>query len=517
MAFSYRNRVTESSSRRNRIQQEGVTLPVSKPSRAAYMREYRAKKRAAREALKPTLNFGPVGDPVAALCDWSESKLKIPSGPLRGQPFRIPPWQREFLAEALGPGIRESGLSVARKNGKTGLIAVLCLGYLAGPLNRPDWRGLVCSLTGHLSKELRHAVELTAATAALPVQVWRSPAPGYATGANGSRLDFLAADKATGHAVGADLAILDEAGLMPESYRDLWNAVLSSVSGRDGRLIAISVRGAGPMFSEMHDRREDSAVVWHEFAAAADCQLDDEASWQASNPGLGSIKSLEYMRDMSRRALASPADQQAFRGLDLNCPVDPGKSPICSVRDYQGCIVDELPERSGACVVGFDIGGSASISALCSFWPKSGRFETWAALPDTPNLKERGQNDGVGGRYLTMRERGELATYPGRVTPAGEFLKDCAARLQGSRIVAAGADRYRRAEVEQALSDASLYWPMHWRGTGASKTADGSHDVRSFQRVRAVVGPSKWLRFPADGERHQGKFDPLRSCRQSGA
>ena len=88
----------------------------------------------------------------------------------------------------------------------------------------------------------------------------------------------------------------------------------------------------------------------------------------------------------------------------------------------------------------------------------------------------------LGGRYLTMRERGELATYPGRVTPAGEFLQDCAARLQGSKIAAAGADRYRRAEVEQALSDASLYWPMHWRGTGASKTADGSHDVRSFQR-----------------------------------
>ena len=54
-----------------------------------------------------------------------------------------------------------------------------------------------------------------------------------------------------------------------------------------------------------------------------------------------------------------------------------------------------------------------------------------------------------------MRERGELATYPGRVTPAGEFLTDCAARLKGSRIVAAaGADRYQaQAEVEQAL------WP----------------------------------------------------------
>ena len=74
---------------------------------------------------------------------------------------------------------------------------------------------------------------------------------------------------------------------MPESYRDLWNAVLSSVSGRDGRLIAISVRGAGPMFSEMHDRRADPAVVWHEFAAADDCPLDDEASWNGFQSGLG--------------------------------------------------------------------------------------------------------------------------------------------------------------------------------------------------------------------------------------
>ena len=32
----------------------------------------------------------------------------------------------------------------------------------------------------------------------------------------GARLDILASDRATGHAVGGDLAIIDEAGLMPE-------------------------------------------------------------------------------------------------------------------------------------------------------------------------------------------------------------------------------------------------------------------------------------------------------------
>ena len=195
-------------------------------------RRSRTRRRSPVASVVEVLESNPVG----ALCEWSEAKLKVPSGPLRGRPFRVDPWEREFLSDALAPAVREAGLSVARKNGKTALIAVLCAGYLAGPLNRPDWRGVVCSLTGELSKELRHAIELTAATGPLPIQVWRSPTPGHATGLHGARLDFLAADKATGHAVGSDLAILDEAGLMGESYRDLWNAVLSSVSGRDGRI-----------------------------------------------------------------------------------------------------------------------------------------------------------------------------------------------------------------------------------------------------------------------------------------
>ena len=81
-----------------------------------------------------------------------------------------------------------------------------------------------------------------------------------------------------------------------------------------------------------------------------------------------------------------------------------------------------------------------------------------------------------------MEKRGELRTYAGRVTPVGEFLKDCAARLTGCKVISAGADRYRKAEAMQALDDANLRWPMFWRGMGSSAKADGSHDVRAAQR-----------------------------------
>ena len=62
------------------------------------------------------------------------------------------------------------------------------------------------------------------------------------------------------------------------------------------------------------------------------------------------------------------------------------------------------------------------------------------------------------------------------------FLDDCALRLAGERATMA-ADRYRRAEVSEAMSQAALGWPVAWRGQGHSHTADGSRDVRAFQRL----------------------------------
>ena len=326
---------------------------------------------------------------------------------------------------------------------------------------------------------------LTAEASGLEVEDRATPTPGIMWGRNGSQVKFLASDKATGHAIGADIALIDEAGLLDESKRDLWNAILTSTSGRDGRLICISVQGLGPMFADMRDRAEDKSVAWHEHTAPLSMEIDDPKAWALANPGLASgIKARNYMVDMARRALASPADQPSFRAFDLNQPQEPGVEPLCSLSDWLRCVrpADDMPARQGGCVVGFDLGGSSSMCALVALWPESGRAEAWASFPDTPSLLERGQLDGVGGLYVRMEERGELVTYPGRITPVDLFLKDCAARLEGENVLVAGADRYRKAEAFQAMAEAEVAWPVILRGQGASATADGSHDVLAFQR-----------------------------------
>ena len=501
--------------------------------RNTYQRQYAARKRKeAKESKQTSAGKPPKGNPGDVVADWAESTLKVPTGPLRGQPFRISPWQRDFLRDALGPGVRESGLSVARKNGKSGLIAALALAYLVGPLNATLWRGIVVSLTGILAGELRDAIELTASASGLSgITVKKYPPPGTIEGLNQASLSILASDRATGHAVGADLAILDEAGLLQENNRDLWNAVLSSTSGRDGRMLSISIQGDGPMFSELKARLDSPSVAFHLYAAPDDCSLDDESAWEVANPGLADgIKSRGYMVDMAQRAIAIPSDAASFRAYDLNQPRNPSTEMICQVHEWQACERDleELPPRSGDCVVGFDLGGSASLTALAAFWPETGRLEAWAACGDNPPLVERSRADGLGEAYCRMQERGELTVWPGRVTPVAQFLGMCAERLSDSRVVLAGADRYRQAEAEDALTLAGVQWEVEWRGQGASATADGSHDVRAFQRLvlggrlavveswllRAAISESVIRRDGAgnpaiDKRRERGRIDAL--------
>ena len=426
----------------------------------------------------------PPGEEYLAIAEWAERQLIIPSGLRAGEPLRLAEWQIEWLKGALAPGIREAGLSIARKNAKSSLVAILLLAYLAGPLRFPGFRGLVTSLTGRLAKELWHLIHgiCEYSDGFRHVSFHKSPVPGRISCLPDQMVTFLAADRSSGHGSAADIAVIDEAGLMPESQRDLFNAMISSTSSRDGRFICISIRGDGPMFSELAARAGEPSVYFKEYAADPSLAIDDERAWHQSNPGLGDIKSLPYMKDMSRRALASPSNISAFKAHDLNLPQSPAREVIVTVHDWKQCLVDELPPREGYCYVGLDLGSGWSMTAAVMYWPQTGRLEATGAFPSIPSLHERGSADGVGSLYQQMLERGELTIHRGRITNVPAFIQRLADDLAGEPV-RLGSDRYRKAETLQAMESAGVRWPIKWRGTGASKTADGSHDVRAFQKL----------------------------------
>ena len=442
----------------------------------------KAEREAARESRLASIPDYPSLDPAGTLADWSKERLVVPPGhPNAGQPLDLPEFGIRFLRDALAA--RESLLCVARKNGKSAIVAVLLLGCLAGPLRRKGWRCGVVSVNKDKAAELwLQCREIAAASELDGLEFKKAP---RSIASESGTVDILSADRSAGHASGFDLAIIDELGLLRERDRELVAGLRSSVSARDGRFMALSIQGDAPFTKELLARRGERGVAVHHYAADPLLPLDSPEAWQQANPGLGTIKSRSYLEHEAKRVLAVPADQASFKAFDLNQPQSPSREMVASVADWQRCIVpaDELPDRTGPCVVGFDLGSAASMCSATAFWPSTGRMECWGAFPDEPPLADRAQADGVGDLYRRMHERGELALYSGRVTPAGEFLRDVAARLAGEDVVMAGADRFRKAEAQQALEDAASDWPVTWRGTGAHARADGSHDVRAFQRL----------------------------------
>jgi len=414
-----------------------------------------------------------------ALARWSRDKLTVPPGhALAGQPLALPDYGTAFIADALRH--RESLLAIGRKNAKSAVVAVYLLGRLVGPLRFEGYRGGVCSVNREKAAELWLQCEAIAKASGLE-GIRFGKVPRCMVAADGE-VSFLSADAASGHAAGFDDAICDELGLFKERDRALVNGMRSALGARNGRFIALSILGDAPFTKELLTRKDEPGVAVHLYQAPPKCRLDDVEAWHAANPGLAAgIKSMAYMEAEARAALATPANQSHFRAHDLNQPGAPESQPIVSLDAFNLVAEKPKPERVGRCFVGFDLGGSGSMTAAAAYWPECGRLDVWGGYGGVPDLEARGEADGVGRRYVAMQEAGELRTWPGRVTPVAEFLAWVGEHLEGMAVVMAGADRYRGAEAQDAIEGAELLWPLEWRAQGSGK--DGSADVRAFQRA----------------------------------
>ena len=69
------------------------------------------------------------------VCAFIERYCRIPEGSLVGQPLKLAEFQRRFILEIYDnpAGTRRAYLAIARKNGKSALIACLLLAHLVGP------------------------------------------------------------------------------------------------------------------------------------------------------------------------------------------------------------------------------------------------------------------------------------------------------------------------------------------------------------------------------------------------
>ena len=296
-------------------------------------------------AAEPVVPVVDHADPVGVLAAWAASTLVVPPGhPRAGEPMALPDFAVDWLRASWDA--HESALSTARKNAKSAICAVLALGFLVGPLRRPGWRGAIASLSKEKAGELRKQVAQIAEASGLAVKIRRSPYPGMIESATGS-LDTLSADRAAGHASGYDLCLVDETGLFPLRARELLAGLRSSVSARNGKIRHISIRGDSILFREILENPSTATSV---HAAPDGCDIANEAAWRAANPGLGTIKSLDYMRAEVARVRGAPSDEPSYRAYDLNQALSPTREAVCTPADLEACFVDEAEYRGQAFV-----------------------------------------------------------------------------------------------------------------------------------------------------------------------
>jgi phage terminase large subunit-like protein len=120
------------------------------------------------------------------------------------------------------------------------------------------------------------------------------------------------------------------------------------------------------------------------------------------------------------------------------------------------------------------------MTAAAFYWPATGRLECLGTFPSIPSLLDRGQTDGVAGRYVEMHDRGELSVLGDKTVPVAPWLAEVMRHVEGQNVIAITMDRYKQAELGEAIGRAGIRAPLVWRGQGFR---DGGEDCERFRRA----------------------------------
>lgn len=343
----------------------------------------------------------------------------VPEGKHIGKPLRLEPFQKKFILEIYDNplGTHSAYLSIARKNGKSGLIAGLLLAHLCGPEAVQNSQ----IVSGARSRE-QAAVVFELARKMIEMSPILSPLVHIHP--SGKRLTglrknvtyrALSADGRTAHGLSPILAILDEVGQVVGPTDDFVSAITTAQGAYDNPLlIAISTQAPtdADMFSVWIDAQRsapDPRVVCHVYEAPADCELDDPAAWAAANPALGTFRSLADVEKQCKKAMSMPTEEPGFRNLILNQRVE-AESPFIprSIWEKNGDHPGDAPKGRVWC--GLDLSAVADLTAFVAVDEDGGVFP-YFWLP-SEGLREKSKNDRV--PYDLWEKQGYLTTTPGK-------------------------------------------------------------------------------------------------------
>jgi phage terminase large subunit-like protein len=368
-----------------------------------------AEAEARRNGGSLQLELVKLGKPgsIEQLLAFFPAFLRHPKGPLRGQPFVLEPWQKQFLCEfsrrdRQGRRVYRLGLlALPRGNGKTAFAAALALYELVTRSDAPeiyfaagskDQARVAFSFARSFVEEgpLAELINVKSGTLRCP--------------ATNGMMTVLSSEGALLHGLAPAVAILDELwALETRPQQEAYTALSSALHKRvDSYLLAITTAGydkrslLGRIYEQALDwpeqerrrggcltiaRDEANGQLMWWFGAPEDADLADSKVVRQANPA-----SFVKLRDL-RRQLADPGlGELSFRRLHAN-----QWTPARAAWLPRGCwagledIRARIP-KGGRVYVGVDVGLRQDTTAVCWAHRRQDgqiivRAKVWAANP----------------------------------------------------------------------------------------------------------------------------------------
>lgn len=373
---------------------------------------------------------------------WMENRLRFSKGVWAGQPFRLAPWQcfvvwclfgwERQVDGAWQRRFRTGYLSVARKNGKTELVAAIGLLMLVVPGEAEPGGEIYAAATKRDQAAIcwRAAASMTRKSPLLKREIGvhdsRQNLSHYETE---SKFESVSSDADTLDGLSPLLGIVDEYHAHPNSA--VFDVLESGMGARREPLMLVPTTAGEKRQGACWDLETDAVKILEGIGEAEGsgddlfafiARLDDgddwsnEAVWPKANPNLGVSCQAEKVRIAARVARRRPSALNEFlrKHMNLWTEVNTAWLPL---PEWDACADPVEPEklRGERCFVGIDLSATSDYTAGVAAFPRpDGCFEI---LPrfwiPAETLIERTHTDRVPVNQWV--ERGLVVATPGNV------------------------------------------------------------------------------------------------------
>ena len=380
--------------------------------------------------------------------EFIERFLKIPSGKL-GVPFILEPYERMIIELTFGfidenekRQFQYTLIEVARKNGKTSLGAAIELYMLVAD--------------GEGAPQIYNAATSKAQASLAYGAVWRmvrqSPkllkilrkGTVIERAENGVISDgnmgyVVPLSKQSDHLDGLDvhMCLLDEMAAAED--RSVFDLIRQGTGAREQPLM-IAITTQGFVRDNLWDHERDYAVQWLDgkidddrflgilFEQDDRSEIWDESTWMKSNPGLGTVKKVEYMRAQVLKAKNDPSYMPTVLTKDLNLPANQASAYLSF--DEAVCTEEYVHDPSvfKYCVVGIDAADTIDLNAATALFMKPGdsriyRKSMYWIAEEQVKINSNNQRGRDGVPYQEWAARGLIRIVPGNKVNKSVFVE----------------------------------------------------------------------------------------------